>query len=194
MTHQVAKLGGIRCALAARSDIAIELFRRRFELLDLAPASSVLCLGARLGQEVQAFISLGHFAIGNDLCPGEGNSYVVTGDFHRLVFADRSVDCVYMNSVDHILHLDAFTSEVRRVLKPGGQFAADIVYGYEEGFWAGDYEVIHWPRARDFAKELARIGGLELERTTDLAEHGSPLWLQCVFRISHGSTSTHGNG
>jgi SAM-dependent methyltransferase len=181
--HQVAKLDGLKKSLEARSEKSIELFRRRFELIGLKPPAAVLCLGARLGHEVAAFISLGHFAVGNDLYPGEGNEYVVTGDFHKLVFADSSVDCVYMNSVDHILRLEDFTREIRRVLKPGGIFAADVVSGYEEGFWAGEYEVIHWPKAAGFAEELARIGGFKLAGTRGLAEAGSPLWLQCIFKM-----------
>ena len=48
------------------------------------PGTSVLCLGARLGAEVQAFIDLGCFAVGLDLNPGEDNRFVVHGDFHKL--------------------------------------------------------------------------------------------------------------
>jgi SAM-dependent methyltransferase len=182
VSHQTSKLERIRDDLEATAEGRIARFCRRFELLDLRPASSVLCLGARLGQEVQAFLSLGHFAVGNDLNPGEGNRYVVTGDFHHLVFADRSVDCVYINSVDHILDLQRFTSEIKRVMKPDGIFVADIVAGYEEGFWAGEFEVMHWPTAAGFARHLADVGGLTLESVRGLSDHGSPNWFQCIFR------------
>jgi SAM-dependent methyltransferase len=181
--HQIEKLDRLRPTLEARWDSLVEQFVKRFELLELKPPLSVLCLGARLGHEVAAFISLGHFAIGNDLKPGEGNRYVVAGDFHKLSFADHSVDCVYINSVDHILDLAAFTAEIRRVLKPSGLFVADVVLGYEEGFWAGEFEALHWRRAADFAKHLAEIGSLRLENSRDLTDIGSPLWLQCVYRV-----------
>ena len=182
LTHQVQKLDGLRSRLDARASETIAIFRRRFELLPLRPASSVLCLGARLGHEVAAFIALGHFAVGIDLNPGEDNPYVVTGDFHKIVFADRSVDCIYMNSLDHTLDLPELIFQVRRVLKIDGLFAANIVYGYEEGFWAGEYETLHWPTALGFAKILAEIGGFKVESTRDLTDVGSPRWLQCVFR------------
>lgn len=188
VTHQTAKLEKVSPALLKRFETAVELFRRRFELLDLPPASSVLCLGARLGQEVEAFIRLGHFAIGIDLNPGPENPYVVVGDFHRLVFADHSVDCVYINSVDHILDVRGFCGEAKRVLKPNGRLVADIVHGYEEGFWAGEFEVIHWPTASGFADEFARLGGLEIASKRDLGDVGSPLWLQCVFAAGERST------
>ena len=52
---------------------------------------SVLCLAARLGTEVRAFIDQGAFAVGIDLNPGRENRWVVVGDFHALQFADASV-------------------------------------------------------------------------------------------------------
>ena len=178
LEHQAAKLKNIQGTLEGKAEATIDMFRRRFELLPLKPAASVLCLGARLGHEVMAFLSLGHFALGIDLNPGPNNKYVTVGDFHHLVQADRSVDCVYMNSMDHIYDIEAFCTEVRRVLKPGGFFAADIVYGYEEGFWAGEFEVIHWPTARSFAEKLASTGRFTIESFRDLKYQ----WYQCVLR------------
>src|SRR5215216_3610430 len=57
----------------------------------------VLCLGARQGTEVRAFIDRGGFAVGIDLNPGEKNRYVLIGDFQELQFATGSVDIVYTN-------------------------------------------------------------------------------------------------
>jgi SAM-dependent methyltransferase len=182
VVHQRSKLKRIRRGLEAQTAETVRTFRRRFALLALKPASSVLCLGARLGHEVMAFIELGHFAVGIDLCPGDDNKHVMVGDFHQLVFADHSVDCVYINSLDHILNLEKFTAEVNRVLKPDGLFLADIVYGYEEGFYAGEFETLHWPTAATFASELARLGDFDLIQTTDLKDVGSPRWVQCVFK------------
>ncbi len=182
LDHQRSKLPNIQEKLEARAGEAVQNFRLRFEMVALKPASSVLCLGARLGHEVMAFIDLGHFAVGIDLYPGEGNRHVVTGDFHQLVFADHSVDCVYINSLDHILELDLFLAEVNRVLKPDGVFIADIVRGYEEGFYAGKYEALHWPTTVAFANEIVRVGKFALVRSTDLKDVGSPQWVQYVLK------------
>jgi ubiquinone/menaquinone biosynthesis C-methylase UbiE len=158
------------------------MFRRRFEPVPLAPHSSVLCLAARLGSEVEAFISLGHFAIGIDLNPGPDNPFVVSGDFHALQFADHSVDCVYTNSLDHAFDIEKITREVRRVLKPGGMFLLEAVAGHEEGYLVGPHDTTHWPTAAQFAATVARIGGFSIESSADLAERGSAQWFQFLLK------------
>ena len=55
----------------------------------LGQVRTVLCLAARIGTEVKAFLDLGCFAIGIDLNPGTDNRYVVHGDFHDLQFAPK---------------------------------------------------------------------------------------------------------
>ena len=88
--------------------------------LDIIPTTgSVLCLGARLGTEVRAFIDQGYLALGIDLNPGGNNKYVVTGDFHHLQFSDSSVDIAFANALDHVFDIDKVLAEVCRVLKPG---------------------------------------------------------------------------
>ena len=53
------------------------------------PGKKVLCLAARLGEEVEAFRKLGHSeAIGIDLNPGPNNKYVIEGDFHNIPFEE----------------------------------------------------------------------------------------------------------
>ena len=162
---------------------AVNMFRRRLELvIQLKPHSSVICLGARRGEEVQAFIGLGHFVIGIDLNPGPASEYVVTGDFHALNFADGSVDCVYTNCLDHALDLGKVLGVVRRVLKGGGLFVCDIVYGYDEGFVVGNHDTMHWAKAQDFANHMSAISGFQIDTFRDLAPHGSESWTQCVMR------------
>lgn len=165
-----------------RSDRWLEMFRRRFELVaELRKPATVLCLAARNGVEVQSLIGLGHFAIGIDLNPGPSNPYVVTGDFHALVFGDESVDAVYTNSLDHAFDLDRVAAEVRRVLKPGGIFILDAVSGYEEGYTVGDHDCMHWPTVRGFADQVAEAGGLAVRRGTDLTPHGSKDFWQFIL-------------
>ena len=186
VAHQGSKLELMRPHLQSNFDVIVADFRTRFQALPLKPASSVLCLGARLGHEVAAFISLGHFAVGIDLNPGANNKYVTVGDFHSLVQADRSVDCAYINSIDHVFSLERFCSQIKRVLKNDGFLAADIIQGYEEGFWAGEYETIHWPTARAFADKLAAVGGFPVELFRPMTPSFNLQFFQCVFRPAAG--------
>lgn len=190
LDHQKSKLGTIKGRLEKDREQALESFLRRFEsCAQLKPRSRVLCLGARLGTEVEAFIRLGHFAVGIDLNPGEDNPFVMTGDFHRLVFADESLDVVYTNCLDHLFDLEAVGSEITRVLQPGGIAMVDIVNGYEEGYVAGGFEATHWARAEDFAKQLAEASGLRLEGHRSLASLGKADWCQVVFRKAPADSS-----
>ncbi|HEY5635864.1 MAG TPA: hypothetical protein VIS77_03100 [Burkholderiales bacterium] len=51
-------------------------------------------------------------------------------------------------------------AEVRRVLKPGGRFIAEIALGSldEGGRGPGEYESTWWKRARDVTDAIARQG------------------------------------
>jgi len=124
--------------------------RERLRALELVqPGASVLCLGARWGAEVQAFIDLEAFAVGLDLNPSEGNKYVVCGDFHKIQYANHSIAIVFTNAVDHVFNLGIFISEICRVLKPGGLLIMDLIKGTGEGGEPGDYESLFWERIDD---------------------------------------------
>ena len=181
--HQAEKLDTLGGEAFVNSQKAVNMFRRRFELItELNNHSSVLCLGARRGEEVKAFIELGHSAIGIDLNPGKANEYVVEGDFHALNFSDNSVDVVYVNCLDHAFDLDKILSEVRRVVKGEGLFIVDIVYGYDEGYVVGNHDAMHWSKARDFGEHLSKISGIPIVGFRDLTQHGSAFWTQCVMK------------
>jgi SAM-dependent methyltransferase len=168
LAHQALK----REALRATS---LDGHARRFEAalqerlaagpLELRGAA-VLCLGAREGAEVRAFIRCGAFAVGVDLNPGPDNRWVVRGDFHDLQFADGSVDVVYTNALDHALELDRLLAEVRRVLEPGGALLVEVGRGTEEGGAPGFYESLAWPRVDEL---VARIEAAGFERVRSVA-------------------------
>lgn len=164
-------------------------FKRRFELVNIQRNSKVLCLAARVGDEVLAWRELGHpDAIGIDLNPGPNNPFVVVGDFHHLQFADGSIDLVYCNSLDHAFDLDKIAGEMKRVLRSGGLLVLDIVYGHSEpgreGYRVGPLDTTHWPTAKGFGEVMATKTGFAILSVTDLEDHGSPQWVQCVMRNS----------
>lgn len=129
--------------------------------------TTVLCLGARNGAECEVFVERGFFAIGIDLNPGEGNRFVVKGDFHELQFADASIDVVFTNALDHAYELKRIISEIKRVLRPGGLFVAEVVRGSkdEDGREPGAFEAAWWDHASVVADEI-EAGGLERLQVT----------------------------
>jgi SAM-dependent methyltransferase len=169
LEHQSSKLARV-IDRKRRDDVELfPAFHERFSRCSaLADARSVLCLGARLGTEVRALLSLGHFAVGIDLEPGPDNRFVLHGDFHNLVFADGSVDAVYSNALDHVFDLDRVVREVRRVLRPGGCFIAEVDEGYDEGCIPGEFESIQWKNAAVLVERIVKAGGLEFEEARSL--------------------------
>lgn len=138
------------------------ILRERIQSLDVVgQGKSVLCLAARLGTEVKAFLDCGCFAIGVDLNPGKDNPFVIPGDFHHLVFSAGSVDLVYCNSLDHAFDLELLFAEIRRVLKSGGYFIADIPYGDP-----GRFESLSW-ESTDTIQLAIQRQGFDVERMFD---------------------------
>jgi SAM-dependent methyltransferase len=184
LEHQSSKLDKIQDRRAEKDErVAIPEFVRRFRGCSaLEGAGAVLCLGARLGAEVRALHELGYFAVGIDLNPGPANPYVLHGDFHRLVFPDGSVDVVYTNALDHVWNLEDVIREVRRVLRPGGAFVADILPGFDEGFTPGEYESTHWRTIDYLVERICAAASLVEESRVDLGETGRDRWFQIVLR------------
>jgi SAM-dependent methyltransferase len=120
--------------------------------------SRALCLGARSGAEVQAFIRCGAFAVGIDLNPGLKNKYVLVGDFHKLVFATGSLDVVYTNSLDHVYDFDKMMGEAHRVLTPGGLLIVEAIRGYKEGGNPGEFESFAWTSVDDLMRLISGHG------------------------------------
>lgn len=110
---------------------------------------SVLCLAARFGTEVRAFINKGAFAVGIDLETGIRNRFVITGDFHDIQYPNECVDYVFTNSLDHSFDLEKVISEVYRVLNSGGIFITETVNGIREGVPAGEYECAIWDKVEE---------------------------------------------
>ena len=159
LAHQGSKLAHVERRLRRVEHEDLESFRTGFaHCAALKGRHTVLCLGARIGTEVRALIELGHLAVGVDLNPGEANPYVLYGDFHHLVFPDRSFAAVYTNTLDHVFDLTRLVGEVRRVLDADGVLIADVVVGTEEGRLPGDFEATFWASVDDLVGALSRAG------------------------------------
>lgn len=182
IAHQASKLKIVSDRLAENEELFYQEFISRLGSCGpLKDKKSVLCLAARVGTEVRALISLGHFAVGIDLEPGSANAYVLPGDFHKLVFADNSIDAVYCNSLDHVFDLARVVSEVRRVLLPGGIFVADLFAGYEEGFTAGEYEATHWKTVAAIIERIRELGSFAVIEERPLGKLLRGEFTQAVF-------------
>ncbi|MEY2578876.1 MAG: hypothetical protein QOI49_1700 [Verrucomicrobiota bacterium] len=133
--------------------------RDRLSALEIEwPGRSVLCLAARIGTEVKAFLDLGAFAVGIDLNPGMDNRYVVHGDFHDLQFAPGSIDVVYTNSLDHAFDIDRIAKEVLKVLKPDGVFLVEAVQGRDQGTNPGFFESFFWKNIDELIRQIEAAG------------------------------------
>ena len=143
-----------------------QALRERLRPLELEwRGRSVLCLGARIGSEVKAFLDLGAFAVGIDLNPGRENRYVVQGDFHNLPYAPNSIDVVYTNSLDHVFDLERMAKEVLKVLKPGGLFLVEAVHGRDQGIDPGFFESFFWKNIDELVSVLEKAGFAVSRRT-----------------------------
>ena len=151
--HQMEKTSNksIRKKLQRRFNKKVSVFQRRFSsILEkeyIKEGQKVICLGARMGEEVQAFQNLGLDAIGVDLVPSL--PLVIKADFNNLPFEDESFDFVYSNSFDHAFDVKMFLRSVERILKKGGHFALDLFLG-ENAF--KNFEVTYIESTEDIKK------------------------------------------
>lgn len=168
--HQRTKLDASRHKFLVRHDrrFYTALTERLMELPIPLARKAVVCLAARQGTEVRAFIDQGAFAIGIDLNPGKANRYVVVGDFHDLQFADGSVDVVYTNSLDHAFDIGRIVDEAHRVLVADGHFIAEVGFGTaaDEERARGPYESFSWSSVDEIVGVIT-AHGFVLERRRD---------------------------
>jgi SAM-dependent methyltransferase len=103
------------------------------EWLDAQPGERILDLGCGDGQLTQRIAATGPIVAGVDLsremvaaARGRGVAAEV-GSAEALPFAEGSFDAVFSNATLHwVRGQDAMMAEVRRVLRPGGRFVAEM--------------------------------------------------------------------
>lgn len=160
LQHQKTKFDAARGKFVRRHDQRFyDALSTRLASLPLdLKGSSVLCIAARQGTEVRAFIDRGAFAVGIDLNPGRENRYVVVGDFHALQYAAGSVGIVYTNSLDHAFDIDRVLAEIARVLTPGGVLIAELNGGEDQASDAGFYESSSWSSIDEMRRRIEAHG------------------------------------
>lgn len=121
---------------------------------------TVLCLGARLGSEVKAFLELGCLAIGLDLNPWHENRYVLHGDFHQIQYPAAVFDAIFTNSLDHVLDIEQVIKEIQRVLKTQGLLIVEAAWGEREQrvTGVGFHESFYWSTIDDLTRLFEQRG------------------------------------
>jgi len=173
LKHQGSKINEEKYLLRRLSKwtTRVENFQKKFKLLQLLhiiePNSRILCLAARLGEEVKAFRNLGYDAIGIDINPGDPqllkmfhlpkeletkDRYVIYGDFHKIPFPDNEFDYCFSNSIDHSLYVEKLSSEMYRVLKDKGRAVLEVVKHWKE------FEVFAWEDTSELITLFEKFG------------------------------------
>jgi SAM-dependent methyltransferase len=132
----------------------------------IRPGASVLCLAARQGTEVKAFLDLGCFAVGLDLNPGPDNPLVLPGDFHNAPFPSASVDVVFTNSFDHSFDPPKLIREIIRLLKPGGVLVIEAIQGEAHACTPDYYASFWWTKIDDLLALLDLHGFVPTHRAS----------------------------
>jgi len=196
LEHQKTKYSALRSSSIERHDrwFFPALVERLSGLPTEIRGRSVLCLAARQGTEVRAFIERGAFAVGIDLNPGPMNRHVMVGDFHDLQFADRSIDLVFTNSLDHAFELDRIVAEVRRVLRADGSLIVEAnAAGDDAGASAGPYESTVWRGVDALLDRITRHGfEVETRQSFDVPWAGEQMVLRRVDQIGEGTVPPEG--
>jgi len=177
------------------------------EWLAAQPGERILDLGCGDGQLTQRIAAAGAVVVGVDASPEMLAAARSRGiDAHEgcaelLPFADRSFDAVFSNAALHWVHgQDEMMTEVRRVLKPGGRFVAEMgghgniaairvalmAVLARHGYYDREDGVNYYPTPEIYTRRLERHGFKmrqisHFPRPTILSESGMTGWLR-TFR------------
>ena len=178
------------------------------EWLDAKPDEQILDLGCGDGQLTKRIAATGACVAGVDASPdmlAAARSRGIDareGSAESLPFADGAFDAVFSNAVLHwVRDQNAMMAEVRRVLKPGGRFVAEMgghgniaairiafmAVLARHGFTQPEKDVNYFPTPDGYSRRLMshgfRVERMELiPRPTPLPESGMTGWLRTFRR------------
>jgi len=178
------------------------------EWLAAQPGERVLDLGCGDGQLTQKLIAAGASVTGVDASADmvvAARARGIAADLARaesLPYADASFDGVFSNAALHwVQDQDAMMREVKRVLRPGGRFVAEMggqgniaairvaltAVLLQQGFGDREEGVNYYPTPEGYSKRLSAHGftveRIELiPRPTPLGEGGMEGWLRTFRR------------
>jgi SAM-dependent methyltransferase len=178
------------------------------EWLDAKAGEHILDLGCGDGQLTQRIADTGASVVGVDASPemvAAARARGVVADVasaEALPYTRNEFDSVFSNAALHWMRdQDAMMAEVRRVLKPGGRFVAEMggqgniaairvalmAVLARHGFGDREDGVNYYPTAEGFSRRLARHGFdvqriALIPRPTPLAESGMAGWLRTFRR------------
>lgn len=177
------------------------------EWLAAQPGESILDLCCGDGQLTVRIAASGAVVVGLDASPQMAAAArargikVDEGQAEALPYVDGTFDAVFSNAALHWVHgQDAMMAEVRRVLKPGGRFVAEmggqgniaairvalIAVLARHGFDGREDNVNYYPTPDGYTRRLKRHGfNVEkialIPRPTPLPEGGMSGWIR-IFR------------
>ena len=179
--HQVTKAR----FLSGWKEIRVSHFKNEFMsskcLSDVGENETVLCVGARFGEEVAVLRDMGYLAIGIDLSPEQKNKFVLFGDVHQIEFPNSVFDKVFCNVLDHVLDIEKALREIVRVLKSPGHLVRHV-----QSQKPGDFEVRGWDSAEKFAERIGEFFDVQ-PVITERRSH-----IEAVFLLN-GLGQTRGN-
>ena len=178
------------------------------EWLDAKAAEHILDLGCGDGQLTQRLAATGARVVGGDASPEmvaaarERGVAADVGDAEALPYARNTFDAVFSNAALHwVRDQDAMMAEVRRVLKPGGRFVAEMgghgniaairvalmAVLVRHGFGDREDGVNYYPTPEGYERRLEQHGFQVqrialIPRPTPLAESGMAGWLRTFRR------------
>lgn len=179
--HQVTKAR----FLSGWKEIRVSHFKNEFMsskcLSDVGENETVLCVGARFGEEVAVLRDMGYLAIGIDLNPEQKNKFVLFGDVHQIEFPNSVFDKVFCNVLDHVLDIEKALGEIVRVLKSPGHLVIHV-----QSQKPGDFEVRGWESAEKFVERIGEFFDVQ-PIVTQRSSH-----IEAVFLLN-GLGQTRGN-